>query len=115
MTKENNAITLKLSVPADFIFEVLENLPKYSLSFEVWSYDYEASKFDLVDIETGEPYTLNKAKVLGGFIKLFNEIVAGKLPGLDIAQSNIFDPCNLDSLSTDALLQMSVLGEVIYG
>lgn len=115
MTKENNEITLKLSVPAGFIFEVLENLPEYSLSFEVIEFDYEGCRFDLEDYETGLPYTLTKPKVLEGFIKLFNEVIEGKFAGLAISDQNIFDPANWDAYCVDALIQMSVLGKVIYG
>jgi len=99
-----------------FVKELLENLPEYAISFDCERWDYERCTFRLRDLEsTGAAYTLTLDMAVKGFDKLCAEIESGKLHFEGLLADYKVDGGQWDSLAVDALLQMSVLGEVIYG
>jgi hypothetical protein len=95
--------------------DILENLPEYAISFDCLSFNYKLPAYNLRDQETGSIYTLTLPKAVEGFDKLCTLIDAGKLHFHGLGPDYKVDAGQWDSLVVDALLQMSVLGEVIYG
>ena len=107
-------ITIKID-EVTLLKEVLENLPEYAESFQCTKWDYKNCVFNLVDKEDGKKYTLTLDKAKAGLEKLVKEILGGNFPGLNYLMTDITDAGNWDAPALDALLQISVLGEVIYG
>lgn len=107
--------SLTVQVPTELVKSILENLPEYSLSFAVSTWDYESCVFKLIDQEEGKGYTLTLDKAIEGFKKICEMIFAGQLPGLDITTDCLLDAGAWDSIATDALIQVSLFGDVIYG
>ena len=95
--------------------DLLQNLPECSESFYCRSYNYKEHVYILVDREDGKEYilTMDKAKI--GLEKFLNQVADGKFPGFRCSVDDLLDAGNWDASIIDALLQMSVLGEVIYG
>ena len=58
-------------------------------------------------------YVVGKKEIQKGFKLLAKAILDGKLPGLSV--SNVYDPCDYDAYAIDAMVQMAIFGEVIYG
>lgn len=108
-------ITYKVEVTDEFLKSLLENLPEACISFHCSSWDYENCIFELEDIEDEQKYTLTLEKAREGFKIIANEIMQGKLPGLNIAPSDIIDEGAWDAYAIDAFVQCAVLGEVVYG
>lgn len=106
---------LKESQVSDLVSEILTNLPEYSQSFDVLSWKYKENLFKLRDREDGKEYELTLTKAVTAFHKLQTEIRQGKFKGLSINAQTMTDPCSWDAYDVDALLQMAVLGEVVYG
>lgn len=98
-----------------FVKELLENLPEYAVSFECLNFNYKKCEFKLFDKEDGKEYLLTLPLAVAGFDKLTEQIDAGKFPGLSLPAGYKSDASHWDSYAVDALLQMAVLGEVIYG
>jgi hypothetical protein len=109
--------TFNITVPVstELIKSILENLPEFSMSFTVTDWDYATCTFKLRDIEDGARYTLTLEKAIEGFKKICEMIFAGELPGLEITTECLLDAGAWDSIAVDALLQVSIFGEVIYG
>lgn len=107
---------ITISIPDMFLTSVLDNLPEYACdSFRCSHWDYHNCTFDLTDIETGKRHTLTRKKAETGLRKLVQEMADGKLPGLGLTDMNWFDPGNWGAEAMDHLLQMALLGEIIYG
>jgi hypothetical protein len=104
-----------LRFKAIFVKELLDNLPEYAESFYVESWDYEKCEFKLIDQEDGKHYLLTLPVAIVGFDKLTEQIDAGKFPGFVLSAAYKSDGGEWGSDVVDALLQMAVLGEVIYG
>jgi hypothetical protein len=104
---------IKINLPDNFVSELLENLPEYSISFEVKSFNYKRNEFELMDYETGKDYVLDLPTAENGFRLLIQKVTNSELPGLGLEE--FWEPGNWDSYSTDALLQCALLGDVIYG
>jgi hypothetical protein len=107
-------ITIKIDEVA-LLNDLLQNLPEYAESFYCTKFDYKKHIYKLEDREDGKQYTLTLDMAKAGLEKLYKEIAAGKLPGLGLDLTNFADGGYWDAPMIDALLQMSVFGEVIYG
>ena len=129
-TKKPTQIFANVPVVKDaetLLYEVLENLPEYAISFKCtgWHYgpntDESSILFTFLDYEdrtdSGNPkiYVLNLEKAIEGLKKLIDAVAEGKihLCGLDLLDMN--DGGNWDADAVDALLQYSLLGELVYG
>lgn len=107
-------VTIKIDEEA-LAIELLQNLPEYAVSFVCTKWDYDHNKFILIDKEDNKTYTLTLPLAVAGLAKLLEAIAAGKFPGLGLNPATIADAGNWDAGGVDALLQMALLGEVIYG
>lgn len=93
---------------------LLENLPEQSNSLPCVKWNYSTMEFLVVDQDTDTNHTLTLPMAEVGFMKLARAMIDGKFPGLD-ASDNPLSADLWDEPAIDALVQMSVLGEVIYG
>ena len=102
--------------------EVVQNLPEYSQSFVINSWNYEKMIFKFTDYEGcthsgAHPikYTLTKKKLIKGMKKYLKGIAEGKWPGNFKSLQDARDAGNWDASAVDGLVQMAALGEIIYG
>jgi len=106
---------ITLTIPDNFLDDILQNLPEYAISFDCTYFDYDRCIYKLTDCEDGAKYTLTREKAHAGLEMMIDKLMAGKLPGLELSSMNWFDPANWDSIDTDCLIQCALLGDVIYG
>jgi len=99
----------------ELVSEILQNLPEYSCSMVCSSFDYDAGIYKFIDEEDdGKKYTLDMDKAVAGFQKLVSGLNDKSIfIGLSIGE--VDDAANWDIVSTDALIQLSLFGEIIYG
>lgn len=94
--------------------ECYENFPESSLSMSCRSWKYEAFDFLFVDDE-GESHRVRLPDAVRG-LRLFRKAVeSGELPGLDLPAGYLQDTGTWDAVAFDALNQMVIFGEVVYG
>lgn len=98
-----------------FLRDVLENLPEYAVSFACERYDHKRTLYQLRDLATDTVYVLTLPRALRGFNKLTRKIEAGQLHFTGLGPDYKVDAGQWDADAVDALLQTSVLGEVVYG
>jgi hypothetical protein len=110
---------MKLTIEFDgdkLISDLMQNYPEASSSsLQCTKWKYNDMVFTFVDTEENKTYTVDLPKLRIGLEKLLSEILAGKLPGLGLSGPAILDAGSWDAYSMDALVQMSIFGEVIYG
>ncbi len=108
--------------------EILENLPEYAcyshLRCTKWKYDACLFTF-LEDVEDNgcssgaKEHVLDEAKAMKGLQMYFDKVAAsssdnsGDFSGSSL--SNIMDAGNWDASMVDCLVQLALLGEVVYG
>lgn len=105
--------TLDLStlVP-NLVRGLLENLPEAGICLSCTGWDYDKMEFTLVD-EDGTTYELTQDMAERAFMTFARSMAEGK--PTELGDINIFDEGDWDAPTIDSLVQMSVLGEVIYG
>lgn len=97
-----------------FVRELFNNFPEHAQCLVCTGWDYEKFLFDFIDEEDGKKYTVTLPMALEAFDKLCAEIEAGKLK-FDLPADYKTDTCYWDCWPIDALAQMAIFGEVIYG
>lgn len=108
---------VKITIDEAKLFkEVVQSLPEYSISLQCTKYDYKNSRFEFYDSEDGKEYLMNVYNGLLGIQMLIHAILDKKLffAGCSTLEE-ILDPCCWDTDVVDALIQLSLFGEVIYG
>lgn len=102
-----------------FLKELMENLPEACTSMTCVKWKYDACEFDIWDedrsTERPEKYRLDLPKLRIGFQKMMHDLLEEKkisFPGLD--SESFMDGGQWDGGSIDALVQYSLLGELVY-
>ena len=97
--------------------EIMQNYPEYSFCVRCTGWDYDKGVYSFTDDEDGKAYTVTEAQIAEALPKLRALIADKKLffDGLHSGAESFMDPCNWDSISTDAAVQIVLFGEVIYG
>jgi hypothetical protein len=117
MNTEPIDYTLDLStIVPDLVKGLLENLPEAGICLTCTGWDYKKMEFTIVDEEEGKTYELTLDMAERAFMKLLREMLAGEgasKTGLVVGE--MLDESNWDGPAIDSLVQMAVLGEVIYG
>lgn len=109
-------MNLTLDVTDQFLEDIFANYPEYACySIRCEGYNYKNFVFKFKDSENDEQYVVDRQKAKEGFQKFAQAVLGGKLPGLHIKAANLLDAGAYDAYSMDAVLQMCVLGEIIYG
>ena len=85
------------------------------MSFVCTRWRYVDFIFDFRDDEDGKVHTVRLADALRGLGLFFAAVDAGKLPGLGLKAGYKEDIATWDASAFDALNQMAIFGEVIYG
>lgn len=116
MTKPVRGMTLKQE--ERYVRDAYDNFPEASMTLRCHGWDYKKFLFDFTDTEQGDEYTITLPMAING-LRLFVEAIdAGKFPGISRGP-NWLDPVDgtgdLDADAFDAMAQMAVFGEVIYG
>lgn len=106
-------ITLKDETVNALLDDIFQNYPEYSSgnALKCTDFDYAGFKYEFIDTEDGKKYTLTLKKARAGFALLLDTLINQP----DQVGFNPFDPSEYDCGQTDMLLQLSLLGEVIYG
>jgi len=97
--------------------EAYYNFPEASASLRCVGWKYDEFKFTFIDDEE-EPakrYTVTLSKALRGLDLFMAAVEGGMLPGLGLSAAYKTDTGEWDGSAFDALNQMAIFGEVIYG
>jgi hypothetical protein len=95
------------------VMQVMQNLPEYSLNFDVDDFDYTACEFLLVDYEEHKRHLIDFNKLVNAAKLMHNKIELGELfSGMTMYE--FWDPSYWDAEITDALLQLAIFKDVIY-
>lgn len=103
-----------------FIRECYDNFPEASAgaTLRCHGWNYKKFRFSFNDEETGKDHVIYLPMATKGFRLFVQAVDAGKLKGLGLP-ANYLDledgPGILDADCFDAMAQMAVFGEVIYG
>lgn len=106
----------------DLAKEVIQNYPEYSFCLQCVGWNYEKGVLIFEDEEeddNGKPkrYGVTVEEIAAKGLPLFIKAVVEKRLFLDGVETieQIMDPCCWDAISTDALIQLTIFGKVIYG
>lgn len=94
--------------------EVYENFPEAGVCVKCIRWKYDAFDFVFRDDE-GDKYIVRQADAVRGLRLFVRAVEAGKLPGLNLPAGYLRDTGLWDAWAFDALNQMAIYGEVIYG
>lgn len=95
--------------------DLFDNFPEYAICLVCTKWDYVNFQFKFFDEETGREHTINFFDAVRAFDMLTEQIDAGKFPGLGLSTGYKVDAGLWDASAIDALAQMAIFGEVIYG
>ena len=101
--------------------DIMQNYPEANFCVRCTGWDYKKGKYlfvdDEVEDEAGREYPITEKQVAKALPKVRQMILEGKLffAGLDASDQTFFDGCHWDSISIDAVVQVVLFGEVIYG
>jgi hypothetical protein len=105
--------TQAYTISEAFVRELLQNLPEYAMNFRCLAFDYEKCEFTLKEEETRDVHLLNVDKAMLGLLAMLQDA----LENLDKGCGHLLDltnPGNWDAIMLDALIQYSLLGDVVY-
>jgi CxxC motif-containing protein len=119
------SVPIKKSDLLQLAKDILESYPEYSESMVCTSWNYEKGEFVFVDAESEynpekgtfrKIYNITNQQVADALPKFFIEILTGKskFAGMTTLE-NLMDAGQYDAYITDALIQKTALGEIIYG
>jgi hypothetical protein len=96
--------------------DIMQNYPEANFCVRCTGWDYTKGKYLFVDDEDGREYPITEEQVAEALPKVRQMMLEGKLffAGLDASDQTFFDGCAWDSISTDAVVQLVLFGEVIY-
>jgi len=95
--------------------DIMSNFPESALCLSCRSWKYEDGVFEFYDPEENKTYIITIAHVKEALPKFIREVDLGHLHFYGITPANIYDACNWDAPISDALVQFTIFGEVIYG
>ena len=114
---------LEIEIPDEKIktlaSDLMQNYPEYSqcncLKCTSWKYDKGIYKF--LDEETEKTYTVTIEQIENALPKFITGILKKKwyFTGLDINNILQFDAGDYDAYITDAIVQLAIFNDVIYG
>ena len=100
----------------ELVREAYENFPEASMCLRCVKWNYKTFEFRFIDDEDGGALKIvNLDCALRGLRLFVAAVRAGKLPGLGLPADFLNDTCDWDASAFDALNQMAVFGDVIYG
>lgn len=103
--------------------DIMENYPEYSFCLDCVGWKYEKGVFVFEDQEeeeedgTPKRYTVTTLEIAAKGLPLFIQgVVSGKYHFCGVESlDNALDPCCYDSPSLDAVVQLTIFGDIIYG
>ena len=118
-TKLDTKFEISVEVSDQLLLDLMQNFPESAqYCFACTDYDYykgAESSVGFEDTETGKLYRLTIPAMREGFKILMREVLNGKLPGLPFDGCGLLDGSAWDAYCLDALVQCSLIGEVVYG
>jgi len=94
--------------------EVYENFPESSVCLRCTKWKYDDFIFHFED-EEGEKHIVRLNDAIRGLRLFVAAIDRGELPGLGLSAGYLSDTGEWDAYAFDALNQMAIYGEVVYG
>lgn len=94
--------------------EIYDNFPEASVCLSCTSWKYDRFEFHFTD-EDGKNYVVQKEDAIRGLRLFVAALYRGELRGLGLKPGYLKDTGEWDSFAFDALNQMAIYGEVIYG
>lgn len=99
--------------------ELMMNYPEYSFCLECISYDYEKGIYKFYEEEEDKTHTVSNKDIetaLPLFLKKLNkELFFDGLSSIQEIKDEDDFLCMLDCSSTDAIVQLAIFKDVIYG
>jgi hypothetical protein len=99
--------------------EIMENYPEYSAGncLQCVSYKYKTGKFTFIDVAEDKEYHITTDDIAKTLPKFIEGIVKGewKFYGFDGTIVLRLDARDYDSDATDAVVQLAIFGDIIYG
>ena len=98
--------------------DIMQNYPEYSSpSLHCTNWKYKEGKYKFVDIEENKTYVVTIDDIVKALPKFIDGIMKGrwKFCGFDGTTVLRLDGGDYDSDSTDAVIQLAIFGDVIYG
>jgi len=103
--------------------EIIQNYPEYSFCLQCVGWNYEKGVLIFEDEEEDDDgkakrYSVTVEEIAAKGLPLFiNAVLKGEifLDGMEDGLKSIMDPCCWDAISTDAVIQFTIFGKVIYG
>lgn len=97
------------------IREIYMNFPEFGCCVPCVGFNYKDFVFKFSDPEDGKIHTVTMAKAKKGLKLLTAALDRGELKGLSLSAGYLADSGDWDCWAVDALNQMAIYGEVIYG
>lgn len=95
--------------------EAYDNFPEASMSLVCVGWKYEEFKFTFIDEEENKKHIVRLKDAMKGLDLFMASVSRGELPGLGLPADYLKDTGSWDADAFDALNQMAIFGEVIYG
>lgn len=99
----------------NLVKEIMENYPESSLNLYCYAYDYKHGRYSFYDEETDNRYTITIKDVVKKFPEFVEGIVKEKWHFCGLDKENFLDPVSYDAVALDGLIQLVILGDIIYG
>lgn len=111
---------MTITVPAqkmlELAYDIMCNYPEYSFCLKCIGWKYSKGVFIFYDDEEDKRHVVTTNQIAEkGLPKFIEMVLAGKCKGLGISAENVLDAGQYDSIATDAVVQLTIFGEVIYG
>lgn len=107
----------------DLALDIWQNFPEASsgsslrcigFNYKEWKYKFlDTEKYDSVGANAKNVLTTDKAKCLAAVASFIVMKLQGQLQGIQI--SDFRDAGDYDAIAADAIAQLAVLGEIVYG
>lgn len=96
---------------------IMLNCPEHSFSLRCTAWKYEPCEFAFYDFEEQKEHKVNLASLLVGYEKWRAFKARRNMLPCDGASDRLVDDflCSLDAEDTDALIQFTIFGDIIYG
>jgi len=98
--------------------DIMQNYPEYSSpTLECTHWKYTEGKFKFLDVEENKTYDVTIDDIIKALPKFIDGVLKGtwKFYGMDGTQVLCLDAGDYDSDMTDAVVQLAIFNDIIYG
>lgn len=105
----------KMTTDKQIANEIMENYPEFSSGnvLQCYSWDYKKGIYKFDDVETGKTYTVTTTMIVKALSIFKNKVRQGRFKY--IQSSQLSDIGNYDAVVVDAIVQIAIFDDIIYG